>query len=294
MTITGDSAPPYRKQSGPRTRLRAHLGQMDGAYAKIAHWLLNLPPDSPDNSRLTSGEIARQLAASRATVVRLCKYLGYEGFSDFKAAWIHETASLTDNQPATQLLPKVAAQVADMTARSINESLVQLDVSAFNRAVAALCAASMVLVFGYIDSYYLAESVEHKLTRAAKRAKAVHHSDEIQTQAHMMNPGDVVIAISQSGDRPKVIDSLRQLRHKGCILITITSQVRSLLAEEADILLLTAARDATVADLPITFRAPQAMLLDMLILQMVANLGTPSMHLQEPKSMPAPSALASS
>lgn len=266
----------------PSMRIRVNLHAFDSVYLRIAQWLLARMNESAVN--ITTGEVAKNTATSRTTVVRFCQYLGYKGFSDFKTAWIQELAKRTGSgRPTSEKFPAVASRVLGLTISSIYETTSIIGIDRLMDAVQALVSASSVYYFGCGDSAALALSAEHKTTRVRKSAKAITDLLTMTTIAGMISPSDVVVLISQSGRWKDVVDALRPCQQRGTVVIAITSQVRSPIAQAADILLLTAARDITVEGKPFTFRAPQSMLLDMLILEMAERLEkSPSIVWSEP------------
>lgn len=267
----------------PSMRIRANLHAFDNVFLRIAQWLLECIEES--RVHITTGEVARNAATSRTTVVRFCQYLGYKGFSDFKTAWIRELTNRDGYVAQTAgKLPPVAHRVVDLTTSSVYETSRGLDVDRFMHAVKAMVSASSIYYFGCGDSASLALSAEHKTARVRKRARAITDLLTMTTISGTIGPSDVVVLISQSGRWKEVVDAVAPCQQRGTVVIAITSQARSPMAQAADILLLTAARDITVDRRAFTFRAPQAMLLDMLILEMAERLDEgPAILWSEPK-----------
>ena len=270
---------------GPIIRIRACLNQLDGAFLKIATWLLKLPPDNIKASNLTTGEIARCLNLSRATVVRFCRHLGYQGFPEFKSAWIQEVSSTKEIKDVSKSeFPEGAQRVIDMTIQSMRATVGSINGEAFEKVVDAMVRASTVVWFGCPgDSAFLALSGEHKMTRAARRSRATSDVQHLRDLAQTVTAGDVLVLISHSGRWQFVVDALKPFRNKGCLIVAVTSQIDSVMAHAADVVLLAASRDISLGDGPLAFRAPQLMLIDMMVLETAQRTGSVSLRWEEHK-----------
>jgi len=274
----------------PANRIRALLNSLDGAFLQIACWLLELSPEEIVPAKFTTGEIARRLGVSRATVVRFCRRLGYEGFPEFRAAWLQEMSGAAPDKEgeATAGFPEAARRVFGLTADSIYATMDVLDPAAFERVVAAMCRASLVIWFGLPgDSAYLALSGEHKMMRAARRSHAVNDVTQLKALSQTVNPGDVLLVFSQSGRWVFVAEAVQPFRSRGCLIVVVTSHAESPLAKVADEVLLTAARDVTLGGEPLGIRAAQLMLIDMLVLELTRRTGSVSLHWETEKMLQA-------
>jgi RpiR family carbohydrate utilization transcriptional regulator len=269
----------------PTLRIRSLLDRLDGAFRTIASWCLAHDPRELPAAKLTTGEISRRLGVSRVTVVRFCRRLGYSGFPEFKAAWIHEMLSRANADTAQKpQLPATARRIAKLSAESIQATLDSLDPASFAQAVDALCRASIVIWFGVPgDSAFLAMSGEHKLTRAARHTRAATAVEQLRALAQTVGQDGVLIVISQSGRWEFVLPTLELFRQRGCCIVTVTSHAESALAAAADIILLTASREVTLGHEPLAIRAAQLMLIDMLVLETTARLKTVPLRLVEPE-----------
>ena len=65
------------------------------------------------------------------------------------------------------------------------------------------------------------------------------------TSAALLGPGDVALGISHTGTTTDVVDALRVARRQGAMTIAVTNYARSPITAEADLILVTAARETT-------------------------------------------------
>ena len=69
--------------------MQAVLPSLPKNERKAAEYLLNYPHDI---QRRSAEIIAQDAGISRSAIVRLCQKLGYQGWSEFKYAYLHEPA----------------------------------------------------------------------------------------------------------------------------------------------------------------------------------------------------------
>ncbi len=270
-----------RKEVDPVSAIRARVDRLSGNALKLATWLINLRPGEIPHTQFTTGEISRLTGLSRSAVVRFCQELGYDGFADFKAAWIKASTDPTATGPAR--FTPAANRVIEMVLPSMTTSLDTLSPPEYERAVDALCGASLVVWFGIPgDSALLAQSAEHKMTRGALSARSAQDARELGHLSRLVKEGDVLVVLSQSGHVEVIADLFIEFHRRGASIVAITSQVKSILTDAADIVLLTAARNVTLGGTPLGLRAPQLLLVDMLVLDVIERMGTIPLEWDDP------------
>jgi arabinose-5-phosphate isomerase len=94
-----------------------------------------------------------------------------------------------------------------------------------------------VLVTGIGKSGVIAEKIAQTLTSTGTMAVYVHPSDVIHGGLGMFSSGDVVIALSNSGETDELLLILPYVKKRGASVIAITGGVRSTLAGNADAVL---------------------------------------------------------
>ena len=258
---------------------------MEGASVKIAARLLQFRTSDPDVAQLTTGMISRETGASRATVVRFCRSLGYAGFPEFKSALIQEL-SYQQPQPAEEgaNLSKVARRVMELSLDSIYGTLRALDPDAFEAAVAALCRAAVIVWFGYpCDAACLAAMGANKMNVGGRRAQAVDHERELLALSETVAPNNALVLVTQSGRWQAVADAIPAFKKKGCTIVVITSAPGSKIGRQADIILTTSMRDISFGTHPIGMRSAQVLVVDMLTVAAIDRLQSVPIHFEEPK-----------
>ena len=168
-----------------------------------------------------------------ATIVRLCKKLGYSGFSDLKIALAQDSMMTTSKsheeaQTSSELSSKVLISSIEKTEELINPSVLK-------QAVSLLAKARRIHIFG------LGHSGESARTWLRIGLIANAESDpHIQVQvATLLSKDDLVVGLSLSGHTKDTYDSLKVAKEYGAKIIAITNDLTSPIAQLGDVSLQT-------------------------------------------------------
>jgi arabinose-5-phosphate isomerase len=133
------------------------------------------------------------------------------------------------------------SKVADLLrieAEAIAAAAERLDRSNVESAVDCLaCCESKVVVTGVGKSGIIAQKIAQTMTSTGTVAVFVHPSDALHGSLGMISRGDIVIALSNSGETDEIISILPSLKARGVQLIAIVGNTVSTLAREANIVL---------------------------------------------------------
>ncbi len=133
------------------------------------------------------------------------------------------------------------SQVVDlmlMEAEAIRATASRLKRKQVKRALELLYdCRGKVLVVGVGKSGHIAEKIAATLTSTGTAAVYLHPSDALHGGLGIVNPGDVVIALSNSGETDEVLTMLPYLKHRQVPIIAIVGNLRSTLARTAEVVL---------------------------------------------------------
>ena len=125
-----------------------------------------------------------------------------------------------------------------LEAGAIESAAENLDPEAVERAVAAvLGCAGKVIVTGVGKSGVIAQKIAQTMTSTGTVAIFVHPSDALHGSLGVVSNGDVVIALSNSGETDEILAILPSIRIRSVTLISIVGNVDSTLARRSDIAL---------------------------------------------------------
>lgn len=222
-------------------------------------------PRSMLNEPIT--EIARLAEVSQPTVIRFCRSLGFQGLADFKLKF---ASSLTGTIPVrhsqvrmTDSTHDLSAKVIDNTVSAILKFRDQLDVKSLDRAILLLRKAKRVEFYAMGNSRVVALDGQHKFFRFRIPTSSYGDSHLFTLAAELLQPGDVVIAISNSGKLPELLEAVDAARAAGADVIAITTS-QSPLSKKASICLAVDHAEDSTTFLSMISRILQLLVIDIL------------------------------
>jgi arabinose-5-phosphate isomerase len=129
-------------------------------------------------------------------------------------------------------------ELLKLEAGAIERAAARLDEGSVERAVNLLaCCESKVIVIGVGKSGVIAQKIAQTLTSTGTVAVFVHPSDALHGSLGMVTAGDIVIALSNSGETDEILAILPAFKQRGVSLISIIGNTDSTLAAHSDIVL---------------------------------------------------------
>jgi len=252
------------------TRIRSSLPALAASEARVAAWILQQPEKI---IHLSMAQVAQACGVSDTTVLRFCRTVGFQGYTDLKLSIARDVTSPTQiihDDIAEGDSPAVLARKVFMSnIQALYDTLEVLDEAALTRAIDLLAAARRILIVGVGTSSPIVNSMYHMLMRLGLTCKAQTDSYLQLMEAALLGPGDVVVAISQSGSSIDPVLTLKQARANGVATICITGNAQSPITDYADVTLLSVAREARIEG--IASRLAQVSIADALYVIMALN-----------------------
>ncbi len=222
-------------------QLQAVYDTLKRAERKAADYLLAHPDRI---ASLNIVDYADRAGCSEATIVRLSKRLGYEGFPELKRAFgtdghggspVEYEDIVPDDDPVT-----VMRKVFDASVGALQDTVRTMDREAYEASVAALAKAAHVMFCGVGDGAVVATEAYQRWIRMGEDSYASADHDMQLIFASRLSPGDVLMAISHTGRTKTVLNVVRQAKAVGATVIALTNFPISPLAKKSDIVLQTA------------------------------------------------------
>lgn len=130
---------------------------------------------------------------------------------------------------------EVARRVLTIEARGIREIAERLDAS-FELAVDLLDASrGRILLTGMGKSGIVAQKIAATFSSIGMPSHFLHPAEAIHGDLGMIAGGDVVVAISNSGETEEIVRLLELIRRLGAKIIALSGNPRSTLARHADV-----------------------------------------------------------
>lgn len=226
-------------------RIRGRLDQLGGTHRRIAETILADPAGS---AAMSIQALADAASVSQATVSRFCKALGLSGYPQLRLALAAESGGREPvpsegDIAAGDDLASVVSKIAQLDAEAVTDTAALLNVEHLESAIDALQRARRTDVYGVGASAIVGLDLAQKLTRIGRPAIAYGDAHLGLTSAAVLGEDDVAVAISHSGTTADTLDMLRTAKSRGAATIAVTNNPESPLAQEADHVLPTAARE---------------------------------------------------
>jgi arabinose-5-phosphate isomerase len=133
---------------------------------------------------------------------------------------------------------KKVVELLRLEAASIERAAARIDIDNVERAVEVIaCCANKIVVMGVGKSGVIAQKIAQTLTSTGTIAVFVHPSDALHGSLGVISAGDVVIALSNSGETEEIVGLLPAIKHRELKMIAIVGNVNSTLSRNADVVL---------------------------------------------------------
>jgi DNA-binding MurR/RpiR family transcriptional regulator len=257
--------------AGSLIKIKEIIEDLSPSEKKVAQYIVDKPADI---SHLSIGELANKSGSSEATVVRLCKLLGYNGYKDFKISITKDIAYMsrddegegeqyTDVEPGDDL-KSIIQNISYNNKKSIDDTLQIIAYKALEEAVEAIGSAERIEFYGVGASYIIAFDAVQKFSRINKIALSYQDPHLQIASAANLKKGDVAVAISYSGETKDTYDSISVAKESGAKTISITKFGQSSVSDICDINLFVSAPEISIRSGAMSSRIAQLNVIDIL------------------------------
>jgi len=225
-------------------RMRAAYPSLPPSERKVIDFIL---ANFEDVIRMTLAELAQRSGVSDATVVRLCRSLGFNNYLELKISLTRSIGDtprmIHDDVREGDSSATVARKVLHAAIQAVQDTLHVLDDATFEKAVDLIHNADRVLIAGVGTSGPLAHELYNRLIRLRINCH-VHTDIYLQVvEAALLTNKDVAVVISQNGNTIGPVRTAAEARRKGARVVCITGNAVSPLSEYADVILLSVSHE---------------------------------------------------
>ena len=258
-------------ENGLLDRIQQILPELTQAEKRVASLVLDNPRTVLNEA---IAEIARLADVSQPTVIRFCRSLGFAGLADFKLKF---ASSLTGTIPVRHSQVRRSDSTHDLSAKVIDNTVSailgfrdQLEVHAIEHALSLLRQARKIEFYAMGNARAVALDGQHKFFRF--RIPTANYGDAhlFMMAAEILGPGDVVIAVSNSGKLPEIVKAAEVALKSGASVIAIAPQ-QSPLGKLATVCLAVNHTEDNATFLSMISRILQLLLIDILAVGLSMN-----------------------
>lgn len=256
------------------TRIEALLPRLRPSEQKLAAYVLGAPRETVD---LSMTELAQRAGVSQPTIARFCQAAGCSGFREFKIRLAQSIAQGVpfvhrDVQP-DESISGINGKVFDRTIGTLIQVRNNLSPDSIAAAVELLAASRRIEFYGAGASGVAALDMQHKFFRLGIPSVAYNDPHVYGMSAALLQPGDTVVAISNTGRSRDVVEAVSLARDSGAAVIAITHS-NSPLARLATVGLFADVDEDTDVYSPMTSRITHLAIGDVLAVGVALRLGT--------------------
>ena len=224
----------------------------------------------------TLADLAMRAGVSEPSVVRFCRAVGCDGFSDFKLKLVQSLATGVpyvhrDVRP-DEATPDLCAKICDRSLATLNQLRNEIDPAAIEQAISVLASAKRIEFYGAGSSGIVAADAQHKFLQLGAATVAYSDPHLHIASAATLAPGDAVVIISYTGATQDILDSARIAAESGATVIGIT-RAGSPLTQSCTVALLTAVSDDEDLYTPMAARLAFLTIIDMLAVGVALRRG---------------------
>lgn len=247
-------------------RFQEYEAKASNAERTVVRFVLEQPEDA---AVCNVHRLAAASFCSPATIIRLCKKMGFSGYKEFQKSLNTELAlrkelEIQEDIRREDSLEQVITKVTYKNISSLEKTKKLLDEKVLQQCVDILEKSSSIALFGMGSSYLVAKDAYMKFLRINKSCYLGEDWHIQLLHAKNLTGNDVAIIISYSGLTEEILTCARMAKSRGATVIAITRFADSRLAEIADLNLYVASTEFLVRSGAMSSRISQLNVVDIL------------------------------
>lgn len=225
-------------------------------------------------------QIAKESNIGEATITRFVKKMNFSGLQDFKVTLAQEISSINkkniinkniqNDEPALDTAKKLL---------SSNITTLENTVEIINSTDVHDCArliidAKKVYFIGIGYSGIIAQDSNYKFMRIGLNCVSFDSSHTMIMMSSIMKEGDLIVAISHSGETEEIIKTVKLARANNAKIISITENKNSELKDISDVHLSYVSGETVLETGSISSKLAQFFIIDLVYTQVVKELSS--------------------
>ncbi len=182
-------------------------------------------------------KLSEEANVSTATIVRLMKKIGYDGFTSFKYSIKDLTKTVHSENSIDTIEKKINTAIKKNEFEVLN-TIKMLSLGNIEDAIQKIHHAEKIYVFARGFSEMIANEITIKLQLLGKNCEMHNDPNIIRVISKKLKDTEIAIFVSLSGETKELVDACLNLKMKSISTITLTAGVDSSLANLSEIVLL--------------------------------------------------------
>ena len=216
--------------------IKNRYAELTSTEQAVADYILQ---NGQDVIHMPIASFAENAGVVKSAVIRCCKSLGFEGYSDLKIALAMELSQnrklnynpyIDTDDDAGAILDKVFSS----NVKTLHDTAEKIDRKVLHTAVKLLDQANIIYIYAIGTSSGIAQEFQYRLMQIGKTALCINDVPTMKVSSLNIKEGDVAIGISHSGRTIATIEALQAAKSQGASTLCITSYPGSKITENSD------------------------------------------------------------
>lgn len=204
-----------------------------------------------DIKNMTIAQIANETYTSSPLFIRIAKKLGFDGWNEFKEAYLKELDYLYLNQEVDANIPfvvnddimNIAYNLCVLERETIQDTYSLISHDDLQKAIRLLRDCKYIDVYSRSVHMHIVRSFQERMYILRRHVQLCSLSDELDSTYLMSDQNHCAIIISYSGHAPHIKHLIETLRKKQTSIIAITNLEDNELSLLADVTLRMSSRE---------------------------------------------------
>lgn len=213
--------------------IRAKYDNLFSAEKRAADYILK---HSGECIMMNISELAQRSGTSEATVVRMCKHVGYQGYYQMRLLMSHDLGKNQNSYDENEMLNS-ARRLFDFSATRIVALGESINIEMLVEVARLLRMSRMVYVVAAGNTTPIAMDLGFRLERCGIPCSYSMIPEHYLNHVSLGTKYDTIIAISRSGASKQVVQAMELAKKNNLHSIVISGECNSQLTEYADCVL---------------------------------------------------------
>jgi len=209
---------------------------LTNAEKRIADYILE---NSDAVVKMPVEKLAEEAGTAKSAVIRCCKSLGFDGYSDLKLALAVDLSKNKKFNYVPYIYPEdnasdILDKVFSANVKTLHDTAERLDRNNLQNVVNTLASANIIYIYAIGTSAAIACDFQYRLMQLGYTAICYTDAPSMKISTLNIKSGDVAIGISHSGRTIATIEAMQLAREAGAKTICVTSYRESLITQNSD------------------------------------------------------------
>ncbi|MGE6632262.1 MurR/RpiR family transcriptional regulator [Bacillus sp. NPDC077027] len=207
------------------------------SLSETERYLLNyIHQHLEDISTLSIVTLSERANVSTATIVRLMKKIGYNGYTSFKYR-LKQEKKMVDYSDQLQNIDEDIKQAIRKNEEEVLKTIQLQSIGQIEDAVQKIHDADKIYIFGRGFSEMIAKEMTIKLQLIGKTCEVHDDPNIIRLKSREIGKNELAIFVSLNGETAELVEACQNLSMKQVSTITITTRIDSSLSKRSDMTL---------------------------------------------------------